>query len=167
MRIQHIRSLVIVTQSTCAGVLSNFICLPGNHRQVTENATFQALFRTSVQQCVALPVRRCAPAIIFALPRPFRWFHIVLMVIGGITTIIGLGWLALYAFFIYPFSHFTDGNCSPDTEQRLVNAPNGGAGAATAAWEGPNRIAITYPKSAKVVDAYAKSFGIDIVLRPK
>ena len=106
-------------------------------------------------------------------------------------------------------SHFSDGNCSPDTEQRLVNAPDGGAhnfksfhrtcgqynfffaylstgnpnkgyeyepilelknvgpGAATAVWEGPNRIAVTYPKSAEVVDAYAKSFGIDIVLRPE
>jgi hypothetical protein len=60
------------------------------------------------------------------MPRPFRWFHIVLEVIGALTTIAGLGWLALYAFF-YPFRHFTDGNCSPDTEQRVVNAPDGGA----------------------------------------
>jgi hypothetical protein len=33
--------------------------------------------------------RTCAelrPAIIFAMPRPFRWFHIVLMGIGGLTT---------------------------------------------------------------------------------
>ena len=121
----------------------------------------------------------------------------------------GLGWLALYFLFIVPMSHFSDGNCSPDTEQRLVNAPDGGAhnlksfhrtcgqynfffaylstgnpntgyeyepilelknvgpGAATAVWEGPNRIIVTYPKSAEVVDAYAKSFGIDVVLRDR
>jgi hypothetical protein len=119
----------------------------------------------------------------------------------------GLAWLAIYALF-YPFRHFTDGNCSPDTEQRLVNAPTGGTHkfksyhstcgqyqffsvylstgnpnkgyeyeqilqlrniaprAATAEWDGPNRIIVTYPKSAEVMDAYAKSFGIDIVLRP-
>jgi hypothetical protein len=142
------------------------------------------------------------------MPRPFRWFHITLEVVGALTIIARLGWIALYAIS-YPFRHFTDGNCSPDTEQTLVNAPDGGAhnlksfhrtcgsydfffaylstgnpnqgyeyepilelknvgpGAATAVWEGPNRIVVTYPKSADVVDAYARSFGIDVVLRPK
>ena len=142
------------------------------------------------------------------MPKPFRWMHIALEVIGACTLIVGLGWLALYVIF-YPFRHFTDGNCSPDTEQRLANAPDGGthnfksfhrtcgpynfffaylstgnpnkgyeyepilelknvgSGAATAVWDGPNRIVITYPRSAEVVDAYAKSFGIDIVLRPE
>jgi hypothetical protein len=141
--------------------------------------------------------------------KSFRWVHILLEVIGGLALVAGLGWLAFYSLFIVPMSHFSDGNCSPDTEERLVNAPDGGAhnfksfhrtcgqynfffaylstgnpnkgyeyepilelknvgpGAATAVWEGPNRIAVTYPKSAEVVDAYAKSFGIDIVLRPQ
>ena len=143
------------------------------------------------------------------MSKSFRWVHIVLEVIGGIALVAGLGWLAFYFLFIVPMSHFSDGNCSPDTEQRIVNAPDGGAhnfksfhrtcgqynfffaylstgnpnkgyeyepilelknvgpGAASAVWEGPNRITITYPKSAEVVDAYAKSFGIDIVLRPQ
>lgn len=139
----------------------------------------------------------------------FRWVHVLLEVIGGVALVAGVGWLAFYFFFIVPMSHFSDGNCSPDTEQRLVNAPNGGAhnfksfhrtcgqynfffaylstgnpnkgydyepilelknvgpGAATAAWDGPSRIIVTFPKSAEVVDAYARSFGIDIVLRPQ
>lgn len=143
------------------------------------------------------------------MSKSFRWVHILLEVIGGLALVAGLGWLAFYFLFIVPMSHFSDGNCSPDTEQRLVNAPDGGAhnfksfhrtcgqynfffaylstgnpnkgyeyetilelknvdpGAATAVWEGPNRIAVTYPKSAEVVDAYAKSFRIDIVLRPE
>lgn len=121
----------------------------------------------------------------------------------------GLGWLAFYFFFINPMSHFSDGNCSPDTEERLVNAPDGGAhnfktfhrtcgeynfffaylstgnpnkgyeyepilelknvspGAVTAVWDGPNRIVVTFPRSAEVVDAYARTFGIDIVLHPE
>jgi hypothetical protein len=139
----------------------------------------------------------------------FRWVHILLEVIGGLALVVGLGWLVFYYSFIVPMSRFSDGNCSPDTEQRLVNAPDGGAhnfksfhrtcgqynfffaylstgnpnkgyeyepilelknvgpGAAIAAWDGPNRIVVTFPKSAEVVDAYAKSFGIDVVLRPQ
>jgi len=141
--------------------------------------------------------------------KSIRWVHILLEVIGGLALVAGLGWLAFYFLFVVPMSHFSDGNCSPDTEQRLVNAPDGGAhnfkslhrtcgqynfffaylstgnpnkgyeyepilelknvgpGAATAAWEGPNRIVVTFPKSAEVVDAYAKSFGIDVILRPE
>lgn len=140
------------------------------------------------------------------MSKSFGWVHILLEVIGGLALVAGLGWLALYFLFIVPMSHFSDGNCSPDTEQRLVNAPNGGAhnfksfhrtcgqynfffaylstgnpnkgyeyepilelknvapGTATAVWEGPNRIVVTFPKSAEVIDAYARSFGIDIVL---
>ena len=51
----------------------------------------------------------------------------MLEVIGGIALVAGLGWLAFYFLFIVPMSHFSDGNCSPDTEQRIVNAPDGGA----------------------------------------
>ncbi|MGA2648981.1 MAG: hypothetical protein ABSF28_00590 [Terracidiphilus sp.] len=143
------------------------------------------------------------------MSKSIRWVHILLEVIGGLALVAGLGWLAFCFLFIVPMSHFSDGNCSPDTEQRLVNAPDGGAhnfkslhrtcgqynfffaylstgnpnkgyeyepilelknvgpGAATAAWEGPNRIVVTFPKSAEVVDAYAKSFGIDVILRPE
>lgn len=143
------------------------------------------------------------------MSKSFRWVHILFEVVGGLALVACLVWLAFYFFFIVPMSHFTDGDCSPDTEQRLVNAPDGGVhnfkslhrtcgpynsffaylstgnpnkgyeyepilelknvapGAATAVWDGPNRIVITYPKSAEVVDAYAKSFGIDIVLRPE
>ena len=139
----------------------------------------------------------------------FRWVHILLEFIGGLALVAGLGWLAFYFLFIIPMSHFSDGNCSPDTEQKLVNAPdrgvhnfkslhrtcgqynfffaylstgnpnkgyeyepilelkNVGPGTATAAWDGPNRIVVTFPKSAEVVDAYARSFGIDVVLRPQ
>lgn len=143
------------------------------------------------------------------MSKSFRWVHILLEVIGGLALIAGLGWLVFYFSFIVPMSHFSDGNCNPDTEQRLVSAPDGGAhnfksfhrtcgqynfffaylstgnpnkgyeyepilelknvdpGAATAAWDGQNRIVVTFPKSAEVVDAYARSFGIDIVLRPQ
>ena len=143
------------------------------------------------------------------MSKSFRWLHISLEVVGGLSLIGGLMWLAFYYFFLIPMSHFTDGNCSPDTEERIVNAPDGGAhnfksshstcgsynffstylstgnpnkgyeyeqilelknvagGAAVAEWDGPNRIVITYPKSAEVVDAYARPFGIYVVLHPQ
>ena len=143
------------------------------------------------------------------MSKSFRWLHIVLEVIGGLALLAGLGWMAFYFLFIVPMSHFTDGDCSPDTEQRLVNAPDGGKhnfkslhrtcgqynfffaylstgnpnkgyeyepiielkniapGAATAEWDGPNRIVVTFPKSSEVVDHYARSLGIDVVLRPQ
>jgi hypothetical protein len=136
-----------------------------------------------------------------------RRVHIALEVVGGLAIAGALGWLAIYAIS-WPFRHFTDGDCSPDTEQRMVSSPDGqhtvksfhrscgstydfyfaylstsnpnpgyeyepilelknvAAGQASIAWEGSDQLTVTYPNSAEVVDASAKTFGVTIVLHP-
>jgi hypothetical protein len=142
--------------------------------------------------------------------RPVRGVHIFLEVVGGISILAGLAWLALYALS-YPFRHFSGGNCD-DAEQKFITSPDGkhtiksfhracGAGnerpysfylvylstgnpnpgyeftqvveirdvaigQTTAAWDGPDQLSVTYPSSATVGEAYAKTFGVRIVLHP-
>jgi hypothetical protein len=136
-----------------------------------------------------------------------RWIHTLLEVIGGLAVIAGLGWLVIYAMS-WPFRHFTDGDCNPDTEQRVITSPDGkhrvrslhrncgsgndsffaylstgnpnpgyeyepiielkdvAPGQASIDWDGADQLIVKYPDTANVVDAYAKSFGITIVLHP-
>jgi hypothetical protein len=58
------------------------------------------------------------------MSKGMRWVHISLEVIGGLAIAGAMGWLAVYAFF-WPFRHFSDGDCSPDTEQRMISSPDG------------------------------------------
>ncbi len=39
-------------------------------------------------------------------------------------------------------------------------------GEVTVAWDSTNQLSVTYPPSAEVVDAYAKTFDVQIVLHP-
>jgi len=136
-----------------------------------------------------------------------RWAHISLEVIGFFALIAALAWGVLYAIS-RPFKHFTDGDCSPDTEQRIIASPDGqhtvksfhrscgstydfyfaylstgnpnpgyeyepiielknvAPGQASMAWNGSDQLVATYPDTAEVVDAYAKTFGITISLHP-
>jgi hypothetical protein len=57
------------------------------------------------------------------MPKPMRWVHIVLEIIGGLTICAGLVWLALWAVF-QPFKNFAGGNCD-DSEQQLLPSPDG------------------------------------------
>jgi hypothetical protein len=139
-----------------------------------------------------------------------RWLHILLEVVGGLSIIAGLAFLALYVVS-YPLRHFSGGNCD-DADQRIIISPDGkhtiksfhracGAGAerpfsyylvylstgnpnpgyeytqiveirdvapgqTSVAWDGPDEISVSYPSSANVGEAYAKTFGIRIVLHP-
>ena len=146
-------------------------------------------------------------AILGRMPKGMRWVHIALEIIGGLAIVGALGWLALYAL-MWPFRHFTDGDCSPDTEQRVVSSPdfkhtvkslhrncgsgndfffaylstgndnpgyeyepiidiaNVAPGQASIAWNGADQLIVTFPDSAEVVDAYGKTFGVTIILRP-
>ena len=139
-----------------------------------------------------------------------RWIHISLEVIGGLTIIAGLGWLALWLFF-YPMRNFAGGNCDV-SEQQLTTSPDGrhtiksfhrvcGAGAerpysffdvyistgnpnkgyeyapivmlrdiaphqASVRWDSATQLSVSFPDTTVVDDAYAKTFGVNIVLHP-
>ena len=66
------------------------------------------------------------------------------------------------------FAYLSTGNDNKGYEyEPILQLSNVDPGAVTAVCDGPNRIVIMYPRSADVVDAYARLFGIDIVLRPQ
>lgn len=136
--------------------------------------------------------------------------HLFLEVVGGLSIVAGIAFLALYALS-YPFRHFSGGNCD-DAEQRIITSPDGkhtiksfhracGAGnerpysfylvylstgnpnpgyeytqiveirnvaigQTSVAWDSPDEISVSYPSTATVGEAYAKTFGIRVVLRP-
>ena len=48
----------------------------------------------------------------------------------------------------------------------IVELKNVAVGEVTVAWDGTNQLSVTYPPSAEVVDAYAKTFDVQIVLHP-
>jgi hypothetical protein len=58
------------------------------------------------------------------MSKGMRWVHISLEVIGVIALLAGLAWLGLYAT-TWPFRHFADGDCNPDTELHSVGSPDG------------------------------------------
>lgn len=52
-----------------------------------------------------------------------RWVHVLLEVVGGLSIVAGLAWLALYALS-YPFRYFSGGNCD-EAEQKELKSPDG------------------------------------------
>jgi len=145
------------------------------------------------------------PVKLDGMPKPMRWIHISLEVIGGLTIVAGLGWLVLWLVF-YPFS-----NCD-DSEQQVIASPDGrhsiksfhrvcGAGAerpysffdvyistgnpnkgyeyapivmlrdiaphqASVKWDSSTQLSVYFPDTASVDDAYARTFGVNILLHP-
>jgi hypothetical protein len=145
------------------------------------------------------------------MSKPVRWVHISLEIIGGLTVVAGLGWLALWLVFL-PFKNFAGGNCD-DSEQQIIPSSDGrhtvksfhrvcGAGTerpysffevyistgnpnkgyeyapivglrniaphqASVVWDSPSQLSVYFPNSAGVDDAYAKTFGVNIVLHPQ
>ena len=48
----------------------------------------------------------------------------------------------------------------------IIEVKNLTIGTATATWDGADKLTISYPSSAKVVEAYSKIFDINVVLEP-
>jgi len=67
----------------------------------------------------------------------------------------------------YYLVYLSTGNPNPGYEYtQVVEIRDVAIGQTTVAWDGPAQLSVTYPSSAIVGEAYAKTFGIRIVLHP-
>jgi hypothetical protein len=65
------------------------------------------------------------------------------------------------------FVYLSTGNPNPGYEYTpIVELKNLAPGSASVKWDRADQITVTYPSSATVVDAYAKTFGVRVVLNP-
>ena len=70
-----------------------------------------------------------------------------------------------------PFSFYlvylSTGNDNPGYEfTQIVEIRDVAIGQTSVTWDGPDELSVSYPSSAKVGEAYAKTFGVRIVLHP-
>jgi hypothetical protein len=67
------------------------------------------------------------------------------------------------SFFVY----ISTGNDNPGYEYApIVQINDVGPRQASAHWDGTDQLVVTYPSSATIVDAYAKTFGVRVILNP-
>jgi hypothetical protein len=65
------------------------------------------------------------------------------------------------------FVYMSTGNPNKGYEYTPIIEPqNVAPGQVSVHWYGPNELAVEYPRSAKVVEAYAKIFDVHVVLNP-
>ncbi len=67
------------------------------------------------------------------------------------------------SFFVY----ISTGNDNPGYEYApIVQINDVGPRQASAHWDGTDQLVVTYPSRATIVDAYAKTFGVRVILNP-
>ena len=65
------------------------------------------------------------------------------------------------------FVYMSTGNPNKGYEYTpIIELRNVAPGQVTVRWNGPNELAVEYPQSAMVVEAYAKIFDVHVVLNP-
>jgi hypothetical protein len=65
------------------------------------------------------------------------------------------------------FVYLSTGNPNVGYEYTpIVELKNVAPNQTSVSWDNPEQISVTYPSSAEVVDAYAKTFGVNVLLHP-